>query len=67
MVCNGARPWGHYTHLRRNYPRLISANRTTVHNLQEASTLGDAGRILHRINATIEGRQADHQSSMVEI
>jgi hypothetical protein len=38
-----------------------------VHNLQEASTVGDMGRILHRINATIDGRQADHQSSVVEI
>jgi hypothetical protein len=54
-------------HLRRNYPRLISANRTVVHNLQEASTVGDVGRSLHRINAAINGRQADHQSSMVEI
>jgi hypothetical protein len=54
-------------HLRRNCPCLISANRTVVHNLQEASTVGDVGRSLHRINAAIDGRQADHQSSMVEI
>jgi hypothetical protein len=54
-------------HLRRNCPRLIAANRTVVHNLQEASTVGDMGRSLHRINAAIDGRQADHQSSVVEI
>jgi hypothetical protein len=54
-------------HLRRNYPRLISANRTIVHNLQEASTMGDVGRSLHRINVAIDGRQANHQSSVVEI
>jgi hypothetical protein len=54
-------------HLRRNCPCLISANRTVVHNLQEASTVGDVGRSLHRINAAIDGRQADHQSSVVEI
>jgi hypothetical protein len=54
-------------HLRRNCPCLNSANRTIVHNLQEASTVGDVGKILHRINATIDGRQADHQSSVVEI
>jgi hypothetical protein len=46
---------------------LISANRTIVHNLQEASTVGDVGRSLHWINAAIDGRQADHQSSVVEI
>jgi hypothetical protein len=28
---------------------------------------GDVGKILHRINASIDGRQADHQSSVVEI
>jgi hypothetical protein len=54
-------------HLRRNCPCLISANRTVVHNLQEASTVGDMGRSLHQINAAIDGRQADHQSSVVEI
>jgi hypothetical protein len=54
-------------HLRRNYPRLIATNRTVVHNLQEASTVGDMGKSLHRINAAIDGRQADHQSSVVEI
>jgi hypothetical protein len=31
------------------------------------STVGDMGRSLHRINETIDGRQADHQSSVVEI
>jgi hypothetical protein len=32
-------------HLRRNYPHLNSANRTVIHNLQEASTVGDVGKI----------------------
>jgi len=41
-------------HLRRNCPHLILANRTVVHNLQEASTVGDVGRSLHRINASID-------------
>jgi hypothetical protein len=54
-------------HLRRNYPCLIAANRTFVHNLQEASTVGDVGRSLHQINVAIDGRQVDHQSSVVEI
>jgi hypothetical protein len=54
-------------HLRRNCPRLTSATRTTVHNLQEASTVGDVGRSLHKINADVDGRQADHQSTVVEV
>jgi hypothetical protein len=35
--------------------------------LQEASTVGDVGRSLHWINAAIDGQQADHQYSVVEI
>ena len=54
-------------HLRRNYPRLNSATRTIDHNLQEALTVGDVDRSLHRINAVMDGRQANHQSSVVEI
>jgi hypothetical protein len=54
-------------HLRKNCPHLISANITVVHNLQEASKVGDVGRSLHQINETIDGRQDDHQSSVIEI
>jgi hypothetical protein len=54
-------------HLRRICLGLNTKNRTIVHNLQEASTVGDVGRSLHRINASIDNRQADHQSSVVEI
>jgi hypothetical protein len=46
---------------------LTSATRTRVHNLQEASTVGDVGRILHRISATMDSGQDDHQSIVVEI
>jgi hypothetical protein len=46
---------------------LSSTNRTIVHNLQEASTVGDMDRSLHRINAAIDGRQDDHHSSVVEV
>ena len=54
-------------HLRRNCPCLIATNIAIVHNLQKALTVGDMGISLHQINATIDGRQDDHQSSMVEI
>jgi hypothetical protein len=29
--------------------------------------VGDVGRILHRINAVVDGRQDDHQSTVVEV
>jgi hypothetical protein len=35
--------------------------------LQEASTVGGVGRSLHWISETIDGQQANHQSSVVEI
>jgi hypothetical protein len=54
-------------HLRRNHPCINTTKKTFVHNLQEASIVGDVGRSLHQINAIIDGRQDDHQSSMVEI
>jgi hypothetical protein len=54
-------------HLRRNCPHLTSIARTMVHNLQEASIVGDVGKSLHQINAVVDGRDADHQSTVVEI
>ena len=54
-------------HLRRNCPHLTTTNKTVVHNLQEASTVGYMGRCFHQINAAIDGLQADHKSSVVEI
>jgi hypothetical protein len=54
-------------HLRRNSPRLNFAAKTMVHNLQEASTVGDVGRISHKINEKMDGRQADHQSTVMEV
>ena len=39
----------------------------TVHNLQEASTMGEFGKTFHLINANIEDQQEYHQSAIVEI
>jgi hypothetical protein len=47
-------------HLRRKYPCLSSTNRIFVHNLQEASIVGDMGRSLHQINAVVDEQKADH-------
>jgi hypothetical protein len=46
--------------------RGIVQERTPVHNIQEASIVGDIGRSIHKINATLDGRQADHKSTIVE-
>ena len=53
-------------HLKRHFPRLNGANKT-LHNVQEASMVGEIGKNFHRINAALEDRQADHQSAIVEI
>jgi len=54
-------------HLRINCPCLISTIRTTVHNLQEALIVGDMGKRVHKINAAIDGRKDDHQSTIMEV
>ena len=38
-----------------------------IHHQREDSTVGEIGKSFHRINATIEVCQADHQSTIVEI
>jgi hypothetical protein len=38
-----------------------------VHNVQEAVIVNDMAQCNHKINASLENRQVDHQSTMVEI
>ena len=38
-----------------------------LHNLQEASIVGEIGKNYHKIHAALEDWQADHQSTIVEI
>jgi len=38
-----------------------------VHSVQQASTIGDMARSIPRISAALENRQADHQTSLVEV
>ena len=38
-----------------------------LHNLQEASTVGEIGKNYQKIHAALEDRQVDHQSTIVEI
>jgi hypothetical protein len=39
----------------------------SVHNIQEASTVGDVGRSIPRIYAALDDRQAEHKSHMIEV
>ena len=52
--------------LRWKCPRFNEANRV-IHNLLEASTVGEIGKSFHKINASLEDRHAYHQSAIMEI
>ena len=38
-----------------------------LHNIQEASTVGEICKNYHKIHAAMEDQQVDHQSAIVEI
>ena len=38
-----------------------------MHIIQEEETVGDVANEMPKINATLENRQEDHQTSMVEV
>jgi hypothetical protein len=52
--------------LSRNCPYINDTNKT-IQNIQEASTIGDIGKSIHRINTTLYGRKEHHQSTILEI
>jgi len=52
-------------HLWRNCLRLNPSITATIHNLPKATTVEDMGNYIHRINVALEGRQNDHQSTVV--
>jgi hypothetical protein len=54
-------------HPRRSFPCLNPITRNSIHNLQEASTVGDIGISLHKRNASLDGEYAYHQSIIVEV
>jgi hypothetical protein len=53
-------------HLLRNFPYNNFSNKT-IRNIQEATTVGDIGKSIHKINAALDGRKEDHQSTILEI
>ena len=57
--CNGP----HYAAICPNRKKTFS----NIHTIQEEMTVGDLARTMPRINASLENRQADYQTSMVEV
>ena len=54
------------THYAKDCPNK-KRNFNNVHTIQEEAMVGDVTNEMPRINATLENRQVDHQTSMVEI
>ena len=52
--------------MRRNCPFKNESARS-AYNIQEAETSGQVARVVPRIYAALEDRQADHQSTVVEV
>ena len=52
--------------MRRYFPLENESARPT-YNIQEAETVGQVARAVPRIYAALEDRQADHQSTVVEV
>ena len=52
--------------MHRNCP-LEGENPRPTYNIEEAETMGQVARSVPRIYAALEDRQADHQSTVVEI
>ena len=57
--CNGP----HYASICPNQKKTIS----NIHTVQEEITVGKLARRMPRINAALENRQAEYQTSMVEV
>ena len=52
--------------MRRTCP-LKNESARPAYNIQEAETVGQVARAVPRIYAALEDRQADHQSTVVEV
>ena len=53
-------------HMHRNCP-LKNESARLAYNVQEAGTVGQVARVVPRIYAALEDRQADHHSTVVEV
>ena len=57
--CNGP----HYASICPNRKKIVC----NIHTIQEEMNVADLARTMPRINAALENRQADYQTSMVEL
>ena len=57
--CNGR----NYASVCRNRKKTVS----NIHTVQEEMTVGELARIMPKINAALENRQAEYHTSMVEV
>ena len=57
--CNGP----HYASVCPNRKNTVS----NIHTVQEEMTIGDLARTIPKINAALENRQVNYQTSMVEV
>ena len=53
----------HYASICPNRKKTVS----NIHTIQEEMTVGDLARTMPRINAALENRQEDYQTSMLEV
>jgi hypothetical protein len=53
-------------HLYKDCPHKGERMRT-IHNIQEAETVGDMGGSMPRIYATLDNKHAEYQSPMIEV
>ena len=51
----------------RRYCPLENENTRSAYNIQEAETMGQVARVVPKIYAALEDRQAYHQSTVVEV
>ena len=59
--------WGYQgNHKYRDCPHKNGKVRT-VHNVQQAETMEDMGRIIPRIYASLDNKQEEYQSDMIEV
>jgi len=53
-------------HMHKDFPHKGDSMRT-MHNIQKVGTVDDVGRSMPRIYTTLENRQEDYQSHMIEV
>ena len=50
-----------------HFSTQLPCKKNNLHNIQEASTIGDVGGSVQRIYASLDGRKDGHKSQMIEV